>query len=256
MDDVTKSGEGVVEKGAMADAFGERSKHSLFWDAFNTLQEVLNPYDPITGQYRFETDEAKIREAMTEFSAIVTDVLTSQEPIAKALEEALPVTKAGKAMSQKNRETLTGIRDSLDAFLKSFEPDDEPDADNDSANKAVQKEGEQTMTKQEITEAVAEGVRKGLEKSATPENAPAAAQGTPEITPESVQKMVEATVAKAMEPKAEPEIPMTAEQIQTLIQKTVDTALEPIRKARGLPSNLGSASVEKQEEQHYLHGFL
>ena len=256
LDDVTKSGEGVVEKGAMADAFGERSKHSLFWDAFNTLQEVLNPYDPITGQYRFETDEAKIREAMTEFSAIVTDVLTSQEPIAKALEEALPVTKAGKAMSQKNRETLTGIRDSLDAFLKSFEPDDEPNADNDSANKAVQKEGEQTMTKQEITEAVAEGVRKGLEKSVTPENASAAAQGTPEITSESVQKMVEATVAKAMEPKAEPEIPMTAEQIQTLIQKTVDTALEPIRKARGLPSNLGSASVEKQEEQHYLHGFL
>ena len=256
LDDVTKSGEGVVEKGAMADAFGERSKHSLFWDAFNTLQEVLNPYDPITGQYRFETDEAKIREAMTEFSAIVTDVLTSQEPIAKALEEALPITKAGKAMSQKNRETLTGIRDSLDAFLKSFEPDDEPDADNDGAGQSVQKEGEQTMTKQEITEAVAEGVRKGLEKSATPENAPAAAQGAPEITPESVQKMAEATVAKAMEPKAEPEIPMTAEQIQTLIQKTVDTALEPIRKARGLPSNLGSASVEKQEEQHYLHGFL
>ena len=155
LDDVTKSGEGVVEKGAMADAFGERSKHSLFWDAFNTLQEVLNPYDPITGQYRFETDEAKIREAMTEFSAIVTDVLTSQEPIAKALEEALPVTKAGKAMSQKNRETLTGIRDSLDAFLKSFEPDDEPDADNDGAGQSVQKEGEQTMTKQEITEAVA-----------------------------------------------------------------------------------------------------
>ena len=256
LDDVTKSGEGVVEKGAMADAFGERSKHSLFWDAFNTLQEVLNPYDPITGQYRFETDEAKIREAMTEFGAIVTDVLTSQEPIAKALAEARPVMKAGKAMSQKNRETLTGIRDSLDAFLKSFEPDDEPDADNDGAGQSVQKEGEQTMTKQEITEAVAEGVRKGLEKSATPENAPAAAQGVPEITPESVQKMVEATVAKAMEPKAEPEVPMTAEQIQTLIQKTVDTALEPIRKARGLPSNLGSASVEKQEEQHYLHGFL
>ena len=39
----------VVEKGAMAELYEERSKGTLFWNAFNTLQEVLYSYDSITG---------------------------------------------------------------------------------------------------------------------------------------------------------------------------------------------------------------
>ena len=273
-------GIGVVEKGGMAETFAERSQSDLFWSAFSTLQEVLTPYNTALGEYSFETDEEKIRESLTEFSAIVTDILASKEPIAKSLAEARPVTKAGKAMSQKNRETLTGIRDSLDAFLKSFEPEEDPEEDN-AQSKAKSKEDEaegkedeqsMSMTKQEIMEAVAEGVRKGMEKSAnasgsaleaagaseaSPVEKNASAQETPEITLESVQKMVRDAVTKAMEPKAAPEAAMTAEEIQAFITKSVDEAMEPIRKARGLPSNLGSASaVEKQEEQHYLHGIL
>ena len=91
----------VVEKGAMAELYGERSKGTLFWNAFNSLEDVLNRYDPITGRYVYETDETKVREALEDFGAIITDVLAGGESITKALQEARPepVEKAGKKMS-------------------------------------------------------------------------------------------------------------------------------------------------------------
>ena len=50
-----------VEKGAMAELYEERSKGSLFWNAFNSLENVLYKYDPVTGKYIYETDEVKVR---------------------------------------------------------------------------------------------------------------------------------------------------------------------------------------------------
>ena len=276
-----KDGASGVKKGAMADVFAERSKNVQFWEAFNTLQNVLCPYDPLTGACAFEADEGRIRQSLTEFTTIVTDILASKEPIAKALEAAQPVRKAGRAISSRNLETLHGIRDTLDAFLKGFETREEPDPEERSGQSgtdeetAEQKEGEGSMTKQEreeIAEIVKASVREAMRN---PENTPSGAQDntetsgaapvgksvgaleTPKMTPESVGKMVEEAVAKAMGPKPALEITMTPEQVEALIQKSVEAAVEPLRKARGLPSNLGSASgVEKREEQHYLHGIL
>ena len=108
----------VVEKGAMSELFEERSKGSLFWNALNTLEEVLYSYDNITGRWRYETDEGRVRECLEEFSQIITDILTGKESITKAIQADRPVEKAGKKMSGKNRETLNGIYESLGMFLK------------------------------------------------------------------------------------------------------------------------------------------
>ena len=274
LDNVSNSGEGV-QKGAMAEAFAERGKWSLFWDAFNTLQTILCPYDPMTGVSSLEADERKIRESLKDFSAIVTDILASTEPIAKSLAENRPVEKSGRAMSQKNRETLTGIRDSLDAFLKSFDPEEDPEAGEEKAEDketADGKEGEHTMTKQEVEAVVQESVRKAMEQyapasgttqtagAAEPETAPiekASNTDGGEMTEAGIRELVRSEVKKAMEPESAPEEPLTKGTAEAMIRKAVAEEMETLRKARGLPSNLGSAAeVEKKAEQHYLHGIL
>ena len=127
----------VVEKGAMAELYEERSKGTLFWNAFNSLEEVLYAYDPITGRWRYESDEGKVRECLEDFGEIITSILTGGQSITKAISTDRPVEKAGKKMSSKNRETLAGICDSLTAFLKEF---DDPEPEDEEAKKKAEAE--------------------------------------------------------------------------------------------------------------------
>lgn len=255
----------VVEKGAMAELYGERSKGTLFWNAFNSLEDVLNRYDPITGRYVYETDETKVREALEEFSAIITDVLAGGESITKALQEARPepVEKAGKKMSGKNKETLMGIYESLGAFVKEFD-DPEPEGTGEEPDDTKTKKEDKEVTKQEVEQIVGSAITKALGASQgqpqgvvgttpAPEAAGAVEKAAESITSEIIEKMVQEAIAKAMTP---PEEHITVEQIADMIETAVTKAVEPVLKSRGLPSNLGSGTVEKAEEQHYLHGLL
>lgn len=278
----------VVEKGVMSELYEERSKGTLFWNAFNSLEEVLYKYDPITGRWIYEADESRVRESLEEFGTIITSILAGGESITKAIQTARPagVEKAGKKMSGKNKETLMGIYESLGAFVKEFddpEPDDEAKkkaeaeaggegtGDNkqqepdDGTNKTKKEDKE--VTKQEIEQVVEAAITKAL---GTAQGQPQGAAGTtpaPEtvakaggegdgtpITPETIEKMVQEAITKAMTP---PEEHITAEQVAGMIEAAVAKAVEPVLKSKGLPSNLGSGAgtVEKAEE-HYLHGIL
>lgn len=240
----------VVEKGAMAELYEERSKGTLFWDAFNSLQEVLQTYDNITGRWLYETDEGRIRECLEDFSGIITDILAGGGSVAKAIqsERSEPVAKAGKKMSARNRETLQGIYESLGTFLKEF---DSPEDDNENKE-------ETEVTKSEVQQIVDAAIEKKMS------GGEAAGEGSPEtgITREAVEEMVQKAVEKALKPQelitAEPVQMITAEQVQEMITAAVSKAVEPVLKARGLPSNLNAdGGVEKSAgEQHYLHGIL
>ena len=265
----------VVEKGAMAELYEERSKGTLFWNAFNSLEEVLYKYDPITGRYLYETDEAKVRECLEEFGQIITSILTGGGSVTEAIQTDRPVEKAGKKMSGKNRETLKGIYESLGAFLKEFddpEPEDGEGEEKPEGTKKADKE-EKQVTKQEVEGIVEKAVAAAFAKATntaakTPEeeetdeeNKESATKAkkkedgiakADEITPESINAMVEAAIEKALEPQREA---VTAEQVQEMITAAVAKAVDPVLKSRGLPSNLGG--VEKSTgEQHYLHGIL
>lgn len=265
----------VVEKGAMSELFEERSKGSLFWNALNTLEEVLYSYDNITGRWRYETDEGRVRECLEEFSQIITDILTGKESITKAIQTDRPVEKAGKKMSGKNRETLNGIYESLGMFLKEFDdPEDDPDEKKDGEEteepeddkKSKTDKEEKEVTKQEVEQIVSAAIAKamgGAQNTAqatqngagTVEKAEGKESTTPaEITPETIEKMVEAAITKAMEPQEEH---VTAEQVEDMITKAVAKAVEPVLKSKALPSNLNGNGVEKSAgEEHYLHGIL
>lgn len=233
----------VVEKGEMADRYAADMKYSGFWNAFYTLEDVLYRYNWQMDRYEFEDNENLITEALTEFNAIVTDLLTGGQPVAKALASG-SVFKAGKAMSNANKETLTSIYDSLGAFLKKFNDEQE----------------ETDVTKKEITDAIAEGVAKALAPAQQqPEAVEKAAENTP-ITAETIEKMVDAAVKKALAPAEDDEEPVTAEKIQKMIEAAVEKAVAPVRKAAGVPSNLndeddGEDGVEKAAP-HYLAGIL
>lgn len=280
----------VVEKGAMAELFEERSKGTLFWNAMNTLEEVLYSYDNITGRWRYETDESRVRECLEEFNAIITDVLTGKESITKALQTSRPeqVTKAGKKMSSKNRDTLAGIYESLGTFLKEFDDpeaeEDDPDKkkktgekseepeDTDDETKTDKDKEDKEVTKRDVEQIVASAIAKAMggdtQQATGQQEPPQAAQSgagavekaagkentTPaEITPEGIEKMVGEAIAKALEPQQEQ---VTAQQVQEMITAAVAKAVDPVLKSRGLPSNLGGSVEKGAGEQHYLHGIL
>ncbi len=235
----------VVEKGAMAELYEERGKGTLFWNAFNSLEEVLYKYDPITGRWQYETNEDKVRECLEDFNQIITSILTGKESITKTIQTDRPVEKAGKKMSGKNRETLNGIYESLGTFIKEF---DEPD--DDDKTKTDNNREEKEMTKQEVSQIVEEAVTKAMAAHGAVAKAET---GAAEITEEAVKKMVETAVAKAFEP---PKEAVAAEQIGEMITAAVAKAVEPVLKSRGLPSNLNGSEIEKSAETHYLYGIV
>lgn len=250
---------GLVEKGAMAELYEKRSKGSLFWEAFNSLESTLRRWDCYTDEVQYETDEGKIRECLEDFNRIITDLLSGKESITKAIQTDRPVEKAGKKMSGKNRETLAGIYESLGTFLKEFD-DSEEEQDENKEDKEVTKQEVEQIVEAAIAKAVgsaqqnatqeAQGGTGAVEKAGGKENTPPA-----EITPESVEKMVEAAIAKALAPQQEEQI--TADQVEEMITAAVEKAIDPVLKSRGLPSNLNDSGVEKSAgEQHYLHGIL
>lgn len=263
----------TVEKGAVADLYAQRSQCTLFWEAFYALQDTLNHYDPITGRYVFETDEAKLRECLEDFGSIMTEILSGTGSIAKALADGRPVEKAGKKMSGKNKETLSGIYESLGAFLKEFDdPDPEPNESKEtgepsSETKTDKDKEEKEVNKSEVQQIVDEAIAKALggqsqntpQEAAEPAATVAKAEGgqesvETEITPEIVAKMVSEAIEKVNAPKEEP---VTLQQVQEMITSSVAKALDPLLKSKGLPTNLGSgASTVEKQEQHYLHGIL
>lgn len=272
----------VVEKGAMAELYEERSRGTLFWNAFNSLEEILYKYDPITGRYLYETDENKVRECLEEFGQIITSILTGGGSVTEAIQTDRPVEKAGKKMSGKNKETLLGIYESLGTFIKEFddpepeknEPTKKKDGEEIEEPEGTEKE-EKQVTKQEVEGIVAKAVETAFAKATNTESKTPDEEETDEekkagtvteakkkggcvskadeITPETINAMVEAAIEKALEPQREV---VTAEQVQEMITAAVAKAVDPVLKSKGLPSNLGGGVEKSAGEQHYLHGIL
>lgn len=235
----------VVEKGAMKDEYEARAKASNFWNAFYTLEDLLYRYNYSEDRWSFESDETTIREALSEFNTIITEILAGG-----GIAKSLAVEKAGKQLSAKNKDTLTNIYTNLGDFLAGVETEQE----------------ETEMTKAEIEKIVADAVAKAVapateapatETPATETPAAETPAAAPEITEEGVQKMVEAAIAKALAP-AEQEKPLSLDDVNDIVEKAVAKAIAPILKSRALPSAIGEGDADTitKGEPHYLAGIL
>lgn len=244
----------VVEKGAVKANFLRRAKDENFYSAWYALRNTLegNFYNPDTESWEwgYNSDESTVREALTDFNEIVTQILTSDGSIVKSLEKAAveapqSVMKAGKSLSSKNLQALQGINNSLSEFLSSF-TEGEGDSNNTEAQSVKKKEEEVEMKKEDVQKMVADSVEKAMEP---------VLKALEEITKEDGGSGTGAEAAGG---------DCTAEDVSEMVAKAVEQGLEPILKAmepilrsRALPGNLNDFAwnVEKAD-QHYMAGMF
>lgn len=251
----------VVEKGVVKENYNQRTKSDNFWTAYSCLENALRTeiYRPGYGyQYVFTDDEEVIREALTDFNEIISDLLASDnlaDELRKAAKEDSKITKAGKSLSSKNMETLQSISNNLNDFLANFKEQDAGDGGSDEGDVAKSKKNKEDidMTHEEVQKVVSEEVQKAMDpinlkldsvvKSISGDGANGSegvVEQTGQVTADSVQKMVGEEIAKAMAP--------------------VNEALDTIMKSRALPGNLNDVSNENLQknagEQHYMTGMF
>lgn len=228
----------VVEKGALADEYSKRQRSNNFWTAFYTLEDMLCHWDSWTGESVLESDETKIRDALSDFSEIVQNILTSGDPIAKAVGKPSEVEKAGKKISGANRAKLQGAYDQLGELLAEFaDPDDDEDGKekNGTDEPDADDKEEKDVTKAEVQQIVQDSVAAAIEKALGDQQ-----QNEPEQQPAGGEAV-------------------TVEMVQEMVTKAVAEAVAPVLKARGVPTAMndnGSGTEQTVEKQHYLHGIL
>lgn len=249
----------TVVKGDIVETFNEKTKASMFWNAFWTLEEYLYSYDWRTETAIYQTDDSKIREALSDFSSIITDILTTEKYLAKSISpiDLSNVEKAGKKMSGKNKATLCGIYDSLGAFLKEFDDPEEEEKGDDTQKEPKNdpdKKEEKEVTKAEAAKLIAEGIEKALSGATSTEPTEPVEKADDTLTPEKITEMINEGVTKALAAKQKS---VSVDDVRKMISEAVEKAVEPIKKQTGLPTNLnGGEPLTKQEETHYLHGIL
>lgn len=239
----------VVEKGAVRDYYNKEVKETNFRQAWYALDNMLHRRPD--GGYGLTDDESAVREALTDFNDIVTQILSSDVSIIKALKEGeqeddpqkdprkkkkYGIEKAGKSLSTRNLNAIKSIYDTLGNFLSEFD-EGEPEAANSSVKK------EDNMTNEEASKMIGEEVSKAMEpvKKQLEEIAKGgvlATEPSGEATEDSVAKMVGEEISKAMEPLL--------------------NVLEPLMKSRAVPGNLndstGKGIAKSEEEPHYMTG--
>lgn len=259
-----------VAKGEMAEKFVRRSKSDNLYTAWSCLRDTIEGYEynPSTGSWEwgFTADEAKVREALEDFNAIVTKILTSDNvvgEIEKAAQES-EVAKAGRSLSSKNLTALKTICGNLQSFLAEFDDSAEEggeagEAGGDGAgvskSDTTTKEDESEMKKSEVETLVADVVKSELEKVTSQ---------IEELTKSDSQETKPQEVTKNDGDEAEADN-VTEDVVKSIVKDALNEALAPvtqqldaIKKSRALPSNLndGPGSVAKSEDQHYLHGII
>ncbi len=182
-------GVGTIQKGEMAEKYASRAKSNNFWAAFSTLQDTLQRYNWSSDRYEFESDAGKVQEALSEFSGIITDLLTTANVVKAMGRPPEDIAKAGKKISSAN---MAEIKSAYEALGKIVELDSEGDDD-------VKKEDVEKMVSESIAKALEPVTAKldVLEKGEQP------APEAKELAADDVAKMVAEAVTKAMEPLAQ-----------------------------------------------------
>lgn len=255
-----------VEKAAVKNIYSRDKKDRDFWSAWDALQHILRP-----SCNTFEDNPQTIREALSDFSEIIAELLADDDNIMKSIAKNAPTTleKSGRKMSDKNKQTLNGIYNSLGEFLKSFDDKESEEAEgNAEDNKETEEEKELTKTECEaiVSKAITEKLAAAgitapvtnTEPVAKAQEGNAASSGS-ELTEDVIVGMVEKAINKAFaDNKLSAEPHVTREQVEEMITKAVNQRVNEVLKARSLPSNLNAAAGagESKPEPHYMHGIL
>ena len=236
-----KLGFDVVEKGAVIDNYNRRSIRDNFWNAYYALSDVLlDAYDPETRTWGPEKDVSVVNDALSDFTDIIKELMTSYQT------EDIFKSEDGEGLKA---DTIRHLQKNVEGIVEKF--DEEEDIE---------------VTKAEMTEiikaAVSECMNAQAQQAAPVVETPVAKAEEPaeeKITKADIQAMIDAAIKKAtgeeVEETEEEDVEPTLEET---VAKAVEAAMAPFIKQAGLPTNLNNTSVQKnaEEEQHYLHGFI
>jgi hypothetical protein len=160
-----------LEKGVFMQEFRRGQKLDSFYNAFNTLDRTLYPFDANQDRFVFETDSRAIREALREFNQVIQDVL------------AMPEEELEKCLKEKVEKGELEMTDKLDMdtlAAKIVEKTEEKIAEKEKLEK-------EELEKQE-EEKVEEQEDKKLDEDAIVEKV---MQKVLEVIPEAVSKLLE-----------------------------------------------------------------
>lgn len=249
----------VIEKGEVAEIYREKENTenigNSFWNAFNSLEEILHKFDNESGHWVYEKDETVIKEALEDFNKIVTEILTNKESnISETIQSGGPIEKAGRSISGRNKEALQNIYDNLGTFLASFEEKEKEEIIEEN------EEDEKEMTKKEVESVITKSVSEALRKALEPEEEKTLEKPEKEeeitVNKDELKKMIDEAVASALKEKETEKSGLKEEEVQKMVMSAVQKAMEPILKSKGLPNNLNGREIEKSVEAHYLQGIL
>ena len=243
-----------LSKGEVKDEFDEQEKSSGFWNAWNALEKVLSHYDWYSEKREFVDDEATIKEALADFTSIVTELLAAPN-VAKAIAGGAPVEKSGKKISGKNRQTLQTIRDSLDTLLAELVDENETE--------------ETELKKEDIRDAVGRSIKKAFgaksKKAVGKNEVEDAAQGAADTIEEALAEILEETmvdaIGEAIKEAMEGTIPEAIKDaiegaLQTMVEDAVEKKVDPVFKARGIPTNGNDGAKKEVKKSEAFDGFF
>lgn len=184
-------GVGAVQKGEMAVNYEQNIKRDNFWTAFYTLQNLLQRYNWQSDRYEFDSDAEKVQEALAEFSAILTNLLTAENIVKAMGKPPEEVVKAGKKISTAN---MAEIKSAHEALSKIIEANSETEEDEE-----VKKEDIEKLVSEGITKALGPVTAKldAIEKGEQP------GAESKELSADDVAKIVAEAVTKSIEPLAQ-----------------------------------------------------
>ena len=153
----------AIEKGDFKTKYQQSAKVSNFWTAFDTLRNVLNPYDNYRNMACFETDETKITEALQEFSDVITELLTS-ESVAKSLYKS-QITKKDEGDEMTEKDVKKIVEEVVDTKIKPILDKIEKSADVESATEPAESTpaAENHVTADQVGEIVEKAISKAVE---------------------------------------------------------------------------------------------
>jgi len=207
-----------IEETSFTEEYNKANKYSSFWNAWNTLQDFLIPYDnAYSWETHFQENQQVITSALQQFSDAIVEVLASNN-VAKALEPSKEtiakalVNKSGQKMNAEQVKVLDNISKELSVLKGQFTADSE--------------EGEDNMKPEEIKKAVTEAVTAAVapiqkELDELKKTSTEAAPATEEVAKaegEDMAAVIKAAVAEALAP----------------VQKDLDA----VKKAKGISKQL------------------
>jgi len=268
----------VLQKGAVADDFAKKIKCEGFWLAFNSLEMALKHYDYDAEQYVFADNPETVRDALAEFSAIVTQLLTEGNAveITRAIADdasrerangRMPIMKAGRKMSSARLNQLKTIQEAVNSLVSELDDADSEDDGNDgnddqgssdaSANDEEEpisksdtpseadvapttiRKDESEMTNEEMN-ALSEMVAKAVKDALAPQDSQ---QLSPEdcvtvLTRDEIGKMIAEAIEKAVSTPPASTEKPDAPLSKSDVQGMINTAVSEVAKARGYATNL------------------